>query len=177
MAAIALLCVLGFLGRATVSSVLRADLRRGAMQDSDYVPSEPVSPWAISGVVFAATMMVMIGIFQAISGLVAIIDDDVTFVVVPSNYTFDYSISTWRAFLRQDLGGGHRHYHCHAERHLELFLDSLLPVLVDPRDRPRCLRDLVARQGGRGREDVVAELVAGAPPISLSGQLTFTAPV
>jgi hypothetical protein len=65
------------------------------MRDPDSMASEPVSPWAISGVVFAATMMIMIGIFQAISGLIAIIDDDVTFVVVPSNYTFDYSISTW----------------------------------------------------------------------------------
>jgi hypothetical protein len=65
------------------------------MRDPDSMVSEPVSPWAISGVVFAATMMIMVGIFQAISGLIAIIDDDVTFVVVPSNYTFDYSISTW----------------------------------------------------------------------------------
>jgi hypothetical protein len=57
--------------------------------------TEPISPWAISGVVFAATMMIMVGIFQAINGLIAIIDDDVTFFELPQNYTFDYSVSTW----------------------------------------------------------------------------------
>jgi hypothetical protein len=36
---------------------------------------------------FAATVMVMIGIFQAIVGLVAIFDDN--FFVVARNYTFD----------------------------------------------------------------------------------------
>jgi hypothetical protein len=66
------------------------------MEASSYAPPpQPVSPWAISGVIFAATMMVMIGIFQAISGLVAIIDDEVTFYVVPTGYTFDYSVTTW----------------------------------------------------------------------------------
>jgi hypothetical protein len=65
------------------------------MQDSDYVPSEPVSPWAISGVIFAATMMVMIGIFQAISGLVAIIEDNISFYSPVTGYTFDYSVTTW----------------------------------------------------------------------------------
>ena len=65
------------------------------MRESDYIPSEPVSPWAVSGVIFAATMMIMIGIFQGISGLIAIIEDEVSFYHVESGYTFNYSITTW----------------------------------------------------------------------------------
>jgi hypothetical protein len=63
------------------------------MQDSDYMPSEPVSPWAISGVIFAATMMVMIGIFGALNGLVAILDDN--FFTPVQNYTYDMDATTW----------------------------------------------------------------------------------
>jgi hypothetical protein len=65
------------------------------MRDPDSMASEPVSPWAISGVVFAATMMIMVGIFQAINGLIAIIEDDITFFNPVTGYTFDYSVTTW----------------------------------------------------------------------------------
>jgi hypothetical protein len=64
------------------------------MEASNYSPPpEPVSPWAISGVIFAATMMILVGIFGAINGLVAIIDDN--FYRVPPNYTFDTDVTTW----------------------------------------------------------------------------------
>jgi purine-cytosine permease-like protein len=43
--------------------------------------------------VFAATMLIIIGTFQAINGLVAIIDDD--FYVVRRNYTFDLDTTGW----------------------------------------------------------------------------------
>jgi hypothetical protein len=45
-----------------------------------------MSGWAVGGVVFAATMLLIIGVFHAIAGLVAIIDDD--FYVVGREYTF-----------------------------------------------------------------------------------------
>jgi purine-cytosine permease-like protein len=45
------------------------------------------------GMVFAATMLIIIGTFQAINGLVAIIDDD--FYVVRRNYTFDLDTTGW----------------------------------------------------------------------------------
>jgi hypothetical protein len=45
------------------------------------------SGWAMGGMLFAATVMSMIGIFQVIVGLAAIIDDQ--FFVVTRNYTFD----------------------------------------------------------------------------------------
>jgi hypothetical protein len=55
-------------------------------------PAEP-SGWAMGGVIFAATVMSMVGIFQAIVGLAAIIDDD--FFVVTRNYTFDLDTTTF----------------------------------------------------------------------------------
>lgn len=52
-----------------------------------------VSSWAVGGVVFAGTMMIMIGLFQAFQGLAAIINDEF-FVVLP-NYAFALDVSTW----------------------------------------------------------------------------------
>jgi hypothetical protein len=52
-----------------------------------------VSGWAIGGIGFAATMLVVIGIFQALEGLAAIINDD--FFVVGRNYAFDLDTSAW----------------------------------------------------------------------------------
>jgi hypothetical protein len=54
---------------------------------------DDISGWAAGGIVFAATILLMVGIFQAIAGLVAIIDDE--FYVVTSNYTFDLDTSAW----------------------------------------------------------------------------------
>ncbi|HWM12651.1 MAG TPA: hypothetical protein VNO82_25045 [Solirubrobacteraceae bacterium] len=54
---------------------------------------QDVSGWAVGGIAFAGTMMVLIGTFQALSGLVAIFNDD--FYVVAQNYTFDLDVSAW----------------------------------------------------------------------------------
>jgi hypothetical protein len=54
---------------------------------------QPVSGWAVGGVAFAATMMTLIGVFQALAGLVAIFDD--SFYVVARNYTFDLDVTVW----------------------------------------------------------------------------------
>ena len=51
------------------------------------------SGWAVGGVTFAGVMMILIGTFQAIAGLVAIIDDN--FYVVGQNYTFDIDTTAW----------------------------------------------------------------------------------
>jgi hypothetical protein len=59
-----------------------------------YQPDEePVSGWALGGVAFAACILTLVGFFQIIAGVVAIIDDD--FYVVASNYTFDLDASGW----------------------------------------------------------------------------------
>jgi hypothetical protein len=53
----------------------------------------PVSGWALGGVAFAGTLMIMSGAFQAIAGLVAIFDDE--FYVIGRNYTFDLDVTAW----------------------------------------------------------------------------------
>jgi uncharacterized membrane protein len=55
--------------------------------------SEPVSGWAVGGLVFAASMMTLVGVFQALTGLVALFNDE--FYVVTRNYTFDLDVTAW----------------------------------------------------------------------------------
>jgi cytochrome c oxidase subunit IV len=54
---------------------------------------DQVSGWAVGGIAFAATMMVLIGVFQSLGGLVALFNDD--FYVVTQNYTFDLDVTVW----------------------------------------------------------------------------------
>ena len=51
------------------------------------------SGWAVSGMVFAASILTLIGSFQIIAGLTAIFNDD--FYVVARNYTFDIDATAW----------------------------------------------------------------------------------
>jgi hypothetical protein len=56
-------------------------------------PSRPApSEWAVTGFLFAAVSMVLVGAFHAISGLFAIFDAD--FFTVPDGY-FDLSVKGW----------------------------------------------------------------------------------
>ena len=59
---------------------------------SDYTAAR-VSGWAIGGVTFASTIMILVGIFEAFQGLAAIINDD--FFVLTQNYAFDLDTSAW----------------------------------------------------------------------------------
>ena len=52
-----------------------------------------VSGWAVGGTVFAACILMLVGVFQAIAGLVAIFDDD--FYVIRGNYTFDLNTTAF----------------------------------------------------------------------------------
>jgi hypothetical protein len=65
------------------------------MSTPEYPPPRgpEISGWAAGGIVFAATVLLMVGIFQAIAGLVALIDDN--FYVVTRNYTFDLDTTAW----------------------------------------------------------------------------------
>jgi hypothetical protein len=54
---------------------------------------EDVSNWALGAIAFAATIMTMIGVFQVITGLAAIFNDN--FFVVTRNYTFDLDVTAW----------------------------------------------------------------------------------
>jgi hypothetical protein len=52
-----------------------------------------VSGWAIGGTAFAGVIMLLVGVFHAIAGLVALIDDE--FYVVGANYTFELDVTGW----------------------------------------------------------------------------------
>jgi hypothetical protein len=57
-----------------------------------YRRREP-SGWETGPIIFAAALLILIGSFQIVAGLVAIIDDD--FYVVTRNYTFDLDTTAW----------------------------------------------------------------------------------
>ncbi|MFI7062387.1 hypothetical protein ACIBL3_15495 [Kribbella sp. NPDC050124] len=63
------------------------------MVENAQSPSEHVSGWAVGGITFAATMLLLTGLFQSVTGLVAIIDDE--FFVVVRSYTFDLDTTVW----------------------------------------------------------------------------------
>ena len=60
---------------------------------SEQGPGSSLSGCAVGGITFAVVMMLMIGVFQIINGLVAIIDDD--FYLRTENYTFNIDTSAW----------------------------------------------------------------------------------
>lgn len=49
--------------------------------------------WAIGGLIFAATMMVMLGIWEALIGIAAIANDD--FFAVQPDYAYELSTAGW----------------------------------------------------------------------------------
>ena len=51
------------------------------------------SAWAVGYSVFAAVMLMMIGAFHFMAGLVGIIDDE--FYVVTGNWVFEFDVTTW----------------------------------------------------------------------------------
>jgi hypothetical protein len=62
------------------------------LSDTEYRRPEP-SGWALGGIAFAASILLLVGVFQIIAGLVAIFDDE--FYVVAQNYTFELDTSVW----------------------------------------------------------------------------------
>ncbi len=55
--------------------------------------SEHPSAWAAGYAAFAGVVLILIGFFQAVAGLVAIIDDE--FYVVGQEYVFQFDVTTW----------------------------------------------------------------------------------
>ncbi|MFN7150997.1 MAG: hypothetical protein ACK4V6_16155 [Microthrixaceae bacterium] len=55
--------------------------------------SEQPSAWAAGYAAFAAVVLIMVGFFQAVAGLAAIVDD--TFYVVGREYVFQFDATTW----------------------------------------------------------------------------------
>ena len=126
-----------------------------------------VSGWAVGGIAFAGTVMVMIGAFQALEGLVALFNDE--FFVVTRNYTFDLDVTAWgwihliigivdprrpasACSPRSTWAGVTAILICDAERDLELLLHPVLPDLGAAPDRPERLGDLGADPPGRDQD-------------------------
>ena len=66
------------------------------MSRTEYGPAPdplPVSGWAVGGMIFAASMMVLLGAFQILAGIAAIANDK--FYVVGRNYAFDLDVTAW----------------------------------------------------------------------------------
>ena len=60
---------------------------------SEYRAGREPSGWAIGWTMFAAIMMITVGFFQAIAGLVGILDDE--FYVAVREYVFKFDATTW----------------------------------------------------------------------------------
>jgi hypothetical protein len=54
---------------------------------------EATGGWAVGFIMFAAIMMIMVGVFQALQGIVAIFENE--FYVATRNYTFQFDATTW----------------------------------------------------------------------------------
>lgn len=52
-----------------------------------------VSGWTVGFVLFAGIMMITIGVFEAIAGFAAILEDK--FYVVAPNYIYEFDVTTW----------------------------------------------------------------------------------
>lgn len=55
--------------------------------------SDSTREWALGGMVFAASIMVMLGIWQVIVGIAALVEDE--FFVVAPNYTYEIDTTAW----------------------------------------------------------------------------------
>lgn len=62
----------------------------------------PPSDWAAGGILFAAVMMTVTGVFQTIAGLTAIVGDE--FFVVAKDYAFAIDTTAW-GWIHLTLGG------------------------------------------------------------------------
>jgi hypothetical protein len=51
------------------------------------------SGWAVGWIAFAGVMMIMVGVFQAVDGVVGILDDN--FYVSGQHYTYELSTTAW----------------------------------------------------------------------------------
>ena len=60
---------------------------------TDLSSARAPSGWAVGWTTFAAVMMIVIGTFHAIAGLVALVDDE--FYVVLPEYIFQFDTTTW----------------------------------------------------------------------------------
>src|SRR5215216_4896535 len=78
---------------AMVRSVIRAEEGSAVSNDAYSRAGRQTSGWAVGFIMFAAIMMIMTGVFQALQGLIAIFENE--FYVATRNYTFQFDATTW----------------------------------------------------------------------------------
>jgi hypothetical protein len=78
---------------AKVRPVIRAKEGSAVSNDAYSRAGRQTSGWAVGFIMFAAIMMIMSGVFQALQGLVAIFENE--FYVATRNYTFQFDATTW----------------------------------------------------------------------------------
>jgi len=66
------------------------------MASYEATPASSPSRWALGGLIFAGTILVIAGTFQALAGLSALLNG--AFYVVSDNYTFRVDVTTWGWF-------------------------------------------------------------------------------
>jgi hypothetical protein len=66
---------------------------QGSQYRSTSRAGEDTSGWATGLILFAGLMMIMVGIWQALQGLIAIFENE--FYVATRNYTFQFDATTW----------------------------------------------------------------------------------
>jgi hypothetical protein len=71
----------------------RWHVERRPMSEYRASGEQDVSGWASGGITFAATVLAIVGTFQILDGLVAILNDD--FYLRTANYTFNLDVSAW----------------------------------------------------------------------------------
>ena len=125
------------------------------------------SGMAVGFILFAAIMLIMAGVFQAIQGLVAIFENE--FYVATRNYLFEFDatawgwihlligllvvLAGWGVVVGAHLGAGRGHHLGGAQCHRQLSVHPLLPDLVVADYRGGRIRDLGHRRpwpGGWG---------------------------
>ena len=69
-------------------------MARHAQQQPPARRTDPApSGWALGGVAFAGTILILAGVFQFLTGLAAVLDDE--FFVRIGNYAYDVDVTTW----------------------------------------------------------------------------------
>jgi hypothetical protein len=63
------------------------------MAEPTSAPTQDRSGWVVGWTLFAAVMMMMVGVFHALAGLIAIFDDE--FYVVTPDYVFQFDATQW----------------------------------------------------------------------------------
>src|SRR5215204_1481082 len=78
---------------AMVRSSSEAEEGSAVSNDAYSRAGRQTSGWAVGLIMFAAIMMIMVGVFQALQGLIAIFQNE--FYVATRNYLFQFDATTW----------------------------------------------------------------------------------